>query len=156
MKNPGFFPAGRIGCLFGIVNALLAIGLTFASLAYVTPKDCSQECVAPEGTSCPSGACRIGEQRAGWPLPVLIDSPGGGSPVNGWGKLGPEDPPIPSAFVLDTLFYSILLWVAFSIVRAVRRQTLPMKLMAVSLPLTAVLGALVWLIFAIVQAYIAG
>ncbi len=86
--------------------------------------------------------CRIGEQRAGWPLPVLIDSPGGGSPTNGWGKLGPEDPPIISTFLLDTLFYSILLWVAFSIVRAVRRQALPMKLMAVSLPLTAVAGGI--------------
>lgn len=44
------------------------------------------------------------EQRAGFPLPVLVDDPGGGSPTNGWGILGPEDFLNPVTFILDTLF----------------------------------------------------
>ena len=89
MKNSLSFPAGRVACTFGIVNALLAIGLTFASLLYIRPAVCNRTCNPVEGLPCGNGACLIGEQRAGWPLPVLIDSPGGGSPTSGWGKLGP-------------------------------------------------------------------
>ena len=154
--NSRSFPAGRLGCIFGIVNALLAIGLTFASLLYVRPRDCRLQCDTPPGTPCPSGACRIGEQHAGWPLPVMIDSPGGGSPTSGWGKLGPEDPPIPHYFVADSLFYSILLWLAAYAIQSIRRRRLPLRLAAVALPLTALLAAFVWLIYAILAAYIAG
>ena len=120
MKMLRAFPLGEAGCILGIVNALLAVGLTVAALGYVRPKDCNRTCGELEGTACPSGACRIGEQRAGWPLPVFIDSPGGGSPTGGWGILGPEDPPLPQGVVLDVLFYSVLLWAALYMLQAAR------------------------------------
>jgi hypothetical protein len=151
-----FSPLGRVDCAFGIVNALLAIGLTFASLLYVRPQDCGLACDAPQGTPCPSGACRIGEQRAGWPLPVVVDAPGGGSPTSGWGRLGPEDPPIPGPFVADILFYSILLWLASYGIQIFRGKPLSLRLIAVALPLTALLATFVWLIYAVLEAYIAG
>ena len=147
MKILRSFPLGRVGCVLGIMNALLAIGFTVASLRYVRPEDCNRTCGAPEGTPCPSGACRIGEQRAGWPLPVFVDSPGGGSPTNGWGILGPEDPPIPQTFVLDVLFYSLLLWLLLFIIQVLRGQALPLRLIAIALPLTALLAAFLWFIY---------
>ncbi len=147
MNIPRFFRFGRIGCILGILNALLAIGLTFASLLYVRPKDCNRLCGAPEGTPCPIGACRFGEQRAGWPVAFVVDNPGGGSPTNGWGILGPEDPPLLVPLILDVLFYSLLLWAAWCIVQATRGQRLPLKTMAISLPLTAILAAFVWLFY---------
>ena len=153
MKN---FPLGRPGCIYGIANTVLAIGLTFASLAYVRPTVCNRTCDPARGLPCGNGACAIGEQHAGWPLPILIDSPGGGSPTNGWGQLGPEDPPILPFFVLDTLFYGTLLWLVFYVIQLVRRQVLPLRLAAIALPLTALLAAFVWLIYAVLQAYIAG
>ena len=137
----------RPGCILGIANALLAIALTFASLLYVRPKDCNRVCGAPEGTACPAGACRIGEQRAGWPLPFVVDSPGGGSPTSGWGILGPEDPPVLFPMVLNVLIYSLLLWAGWCIVQGVRGRVLPLKLMAISLPLTALLAVFVWFFY---------
>ncbi len=147
MKALQSFPLGRTGCILGIVNALLAVTFTVASLAYVRPRDCNRACDAPAGMPCPSGACRIGEQRAGWPLSVFIDSPGGGSPTSGWGILGPEDPPIPQTFISDVLFYSILLWLSLFILRVVRGQALPLRLIAISLPLTVLLAAFLWFIY---------
>ena len=147
MKNLRSFPLGRPGCMLGIVNALLAVAFTAVSLLYVRPKVCNQACDAPEGIPCPSGACRFGEQRAGWPLPVIVDSPGGGSPVDGWRKLGPEDIPMPDTFVLDVLFYGILLWVASCMIQAHRGRPLPFRLIAVALPLTALMSAFLWLVY---------
>ena len=150
------FPLGRTGCIFALVNALLAIGLTFASLGHVRPTDCNRLCGAPDGAPCPSGACRIGEQRAGWPLPVVVDTPGGGSPTGGWGILGPEYPPIPLPFLLDTLFYSVLLWLISYILQIVRGRPLPLRLLAFALPPTALLAAFVWLVYFFIQARLGG
>jgi hypothetical protein len=91
----------------------------------------------------------LGEQKAGWPLPVFIDMPGGGSPTTGWGILGPEDLPDLMLVILDGLFYSILLWIVFYILQRVRRQALPAKLIAGTLPLVVVLAAALWLFYAV-------
>jgi hypothetical protein len=147
MKDLPAFPLGRVGCFVGIVNALLAVGLTFASAGYIQPKDCNRLCGAPEGTPCPSGACRFGEQRAGWPLPIFVDTPGGGSPTNGWGILGPEDPLLLGSFVSDVLIYSLLLWLTFYIIRRVRGQVMPLRLLAITMPLTGLLAAFLWFIY---------
>ncbi len=89
---------------------LLATGLTLASLLYVRPANCTSFCGEAIQAKCPPGSCLAGEQRAGFPLPVRIDDPGGGSPTSGWGILGPEDLPNPFTFLLDVAFYSLLLW----------------------------------------------
>jgi hypothetical protein len=102
--------------IYGII-LLLAIGLTIASLRYVRPKNCQQFCDLPEQLTCPSGSCRSGEQRAGFPFPIIIDNGAGSSPTSGWGKLGPEDLPNPVTPVLDVLFYSVLLWLLWKIIR---------------------------------------
>ncbi len=101
--------------LLPVAIVALAIGLTLASLSYVRPADCRQLCTTD---TCPPGHCRFREQRAGFLFPVLIDSGGGGSPLNGWGRLGPEDPPVPFTFVLDVGMYSLVLWLIW---RAMRR-----------------------------------
>lgn len=100
--------------LCGVI-ILLAIGLTVTSLRYVRPLNCQRFCDLPEQMPCPSGSCRAGEQRAGFPLPLIIDSGAGSSPTSGWGKLGPEDLPNPVTPVLDVVFYSVLLWILWKI-----------------------------------------
>jgi hypothetical protein len=101
---------------------LLAIGLTIASLQYVQPSSCLQLCVLPTQVDCPSGSCRLGEQRAGFPLPMIIDSGAGSSPTTGWGKLGPEDHPNPFTPLLNVLFYGILLWLVWKFIRWLFRR----------------------------------
>lgn len=123
--------------LYGII-LLLATGLTVLSLRFVRPADCQQLCDAPEQSPCPRGACRFGEQRAGLPLPVLIDDMGGSSPTSGWGILGPEDLPNPLTFVLDVLFYSVLLGLFRYIIQVLRGRERPLKLTEI-MPLLAFL-----------------
>ena len=108
MKTLPLVPLNRV-CILGIVNALLTIGLTFLSFKYIQPKDCYRACAAT-AMPCPTGGCHIGEQKAGWPLPVFVDDPGGGSPTGGWGLLGPEDPPLIKPLIVDTLVYSLIVW----------------------------------------------
>jgi hypothetical protein len=122
---------------------ILAVALTLASLRFVWPADCSKFCREPEQAPCPSGSCRSGEQRAGLPFPVLIDSGAGSSPTSGWGKLGPEDLPNPFTFALDVLFYSLLLWLAGQAVRILRGGEKPPVLRALApLGLLVLLGLL--------------
>jgi hypothetical protein len=121
MKQSGSF------ILYGVI-ILLAIGLTLASLRYVRPLDCQRFCDLPEQVPCPSGSCRAGEQRAGFPLPLVIDSGAGSSPTSGWGKLGPEDLPNPVTPVLDVLFYSVLLWLLWKIIRVLLGKEKPRAL----------------------------
>ena len=128
-----------------IVDAFVAIGLTIVSLAYIRPRDCSRLCEPSSPLLC--GACEIGEQKAGWPLPVFVDMPGGGSPTSGWGKLGWEDMPNPVTFILDALFYSVLLWPIASIMQAIRGKALPLRFILVMVPMTALLAAFLWLIY---------
>ena len=147
MKTRLFFGFGRFGCIIGIVNALLAIGITVASFRYIQPKDCYRLCGSLDGTTCPAGACRFGEQKAGWPLPAFVDAPGGGSPTGGWGILGPEDPPLLVPIILDTLFYSLLLWLALYGIQFIRGQVLSLKLIATTLTLNAFLAATLWIFY---------
>src|SRR5215212_8493554 len=74
-----------------IVNAFLAIGLTVLSFQYVQPKNCYNFCDPSYIIPCTKGSCYFGDQKAGWPIPVFVDMPGGGSPTDGWGMVGPED-----------------------------------------------------------------
>ncbi len=89
----------------------------------------------------------MGQQKAGWPLPVFVDTPGGGSPVSGWGRLGWEDMPNPGTFILDVLFYSVLLWPILGIIQVVRGKVLPLSFLVVMVPLTALLAAVLWLLY---------
>jgi hypothetical protein len=102
--------------------------------------------------ACPAGACRIGEQKAGWPFPVFVDA-GGSSPVGGWGMLGPEDLPLPGALILDVLFYSLLLWLALYILHLIRRRALPLKLIVVTLPFNIFLAVSLWFFYMLFANY---
>jgi hypothetical protein len=125
-----------------ILIILLAIGLTLLSRSFVRPVNCSSLCGEPEGAVCPTGACRIYEQRAGLPLPFLIDAPGGGSPTNGWGILGEEDLPDPLIFLLDVGFYALLLWLIRYAVRVIRGKA-TVELLAILLPSGVLLAFLI-------------
>ncbi|HEX6288715.1 MAG TPA: hypothetical protein VFZ66_05965 [Herpetosiphonaceae bacterium] len=92
-----------------VLIGIAAILMTLGSIAYVRPANCHTLCSEPEQAPCPSGSCRFGEQRAGFPFAVLRDHEAG-SPTGGWGKIGPEDFPNPAAFVVDVLVYSAILW----------------------------------------------
>ncbi|HXQ37038.1 MAG TPA: hypothetical protein VN843_23710, partial [Anaerolineales bacterium] len=130
-----------------IVNAFLAIALTVLSFQYVQPKNCYYFCDASEGIPCPKGSCAFGEQKAGWPIPVFVDAPGGGSPTGGWGLLGPEDLPLGIPMIQNVLFYSILLWIVLYVIQFLRHQVLPLKLILLSLPLNAFLGVSLWFFY---------
>ncbi len=146
MKTVPFPPLGRDGCILGILNAVLTIGLTVLSFQYIQPIDCYRTCAAT-AMPCPTGGCHFGEQKAGWPLPVFVDDPGGGSPTGGWGILGPEDPPLIKPLIVDTLVYSLLAWLVLYAIQLVRGQALPVKLIATTLPLSIFLSASLWLFF---------
>jgi hypothetical protein len=99
---------------------LLGIGLSVATLRVVIPADCQRLCMEPEQAPCPRGSCRGGEQKAGFPLPVIYDSGAGGSPISGWGKVGPEDLPNLLTFLINVAVYGALLgfiWLGFLAVR---------------------------------------
>jgi hypothetical protein len=132
-----------------IVNAVLALGLTVLSFQYVQPKHCYNFCDPSYEIPCPKGSCYFGDQKAGWPIPVFVDYPGGGSPTGGWGMLGPEDPPLPLPMIANVLFYSILAWIVLYIVQFFRRQTFSAKLFLASLPLNVFLGACLWVFYLI-------
>jgi len=129
-----------------IVNALLAIGLTVLSFQYVQPKNCYNFCDPSYVIPCPKGSCYFGDQKAGWPVPVFIDSPGGGSPTGGWGLLGPEDPPGPT-MIVDILFYSILVWIVLYGIQFFRHPIVPRKVFLQSLSLNAFLGVCLWFFY---------
>jgi hypothetical protein len=145
MKTLSVPPALRRPAILVIANALLAIVLTIISFRYVRPLDCYRRCPAEDGAACPAGTCRIGDQKAGWPLPVFIDSPGGGSPVSGWGILGPEDLPGPLPLFLDLLFYNLLLWLGTYGIAWLRGRRLSLAPLLAGLPLNLPLAAALWL-----------
>jgi hypothetical protein len=121
---------------------LLAIGLTVLSLNYVRPADCQRFCDLPKGVPCPSGSCRSGEQRAGFPLPLMIDSGAGSSPTGGWGKLGPEDGLNPITPDLDVIFYGVLLWLVWKLARVLVRKEKPPAIFTLSSLLLLLLSCL--------------
>ncbi|HLO18311.1 MAG TPA: hypothetical protein VK206_25995 [Anaerolineales bacterium] len=132
-----------------IVNAFLAIGLTVISFQYVQPKNCYNFCDPSYVIPCSKGSCYFGDQKAGWPIPVIVDSPGGGSPTDGWGVLGNEDLPHPIWMIADVLFYSILVWIVLYVIQYFRHQAFSPKLFLRSLPLNVFLGASLWFFYLI-------
>jgi hypothetical protein len=142
MKTTHFSPFGRRGYLL-LLNLLLTIGFTVLSFRYVQPKDCYSFC-GGEQLPCPTGSCRFGEQKAGWPFTVFVDNPGGGSPTGGWGLLGPEDPPLVMPMLLTVLFYSMLVWLVIFTIGLIRNQMLDPKLILLALPMNVLLAAVLW------------
>lgn len=128
--------------LLGVI-ILLAISLTIASTRYVRPSDCQQFCDLPESLTCPNASCRPGEQRAGLPIPVVIDNGAGSSPTSGWGKLGPEDLPNPLTPVLDVMFYSALLWIFWKTIRVLLGKEKRWEFLAVAPLFVLILACLV-------------
>ena len=148
MKTTNPSPPARRGYILGILNTVLAIVLTLISFRYVQPINCYRSCPDPyKGEPCLPGECHFGEQKAGWPLPVFVDMPGGGSPTNGWGVLGPEDIPSPLPLLLDVFFYSAIVWLVIYILKLVQRQGLHPRTIVTSLPMDLILAAGLWLFY---------
>lgn len=92
-----------------ILIILMSVGLTIGSLRYKQPAHCETLCTGAQ--PCQAGQCKFGEQRVGFPLSFVQDAEGG-SPPNGWGKVGLEDYAHGSleAFTLNIAFYGLTLW----------------------------------------------
>ena len=144
MKTTPFFPPVRRGYLL-VLNLLLTIVLTVLSFRYVQPKDCYRFCDMEEGVPCPAGSCRVGEQKAGWPIPVFVDAPSPSSPLLPAGILGVDDYPDPVWMLLDVLFYSVLVWLAVFIIGLIQGQRLDPKLILLSLPINVLLAVVLWM-----------
>jgi len=143
MKTTPFPPPVRRGYL-PVLNLLLTIGLTVLSFRYVQPKDCYHFCDMEEGVPCPAGSCRVGEQKAGWPIPVFVDAPSPSSPIL-TGVLGVDDYPHPVAMLLTVLFYSFLVWLVIFIIGLIRNHMLDPKLILLSLLINVLLAVVMWL-----------
>src|SRR5688500_7904718 len=128
-----------------IVNAFLAIGLTVLSFRYVQPKDCYRFCDVEEGVPCPAGSCRVGEQKAGWPIPVFVDAPSPSSPLLESRILGEDDYPDPAAVLLTVLFYSFLVWLVIFIIGLIQGQMLDPNLIRLSLLMNVLLAVVMWM-----------
>ena len=145
MKTIPLFPHGRGRYILVVVNLLLAVGLTVLSFRYVQPKDCYRFCDVEEGVPCPAGSCRVGEQKAGWPIPVFVDAPSASSPLGISGVLGTEDLPLVMPLLLTVLFYSMLVWLAIFIIGLIRNQMLDPKLILLALPMNVLLAVVLWM-----------
>jgi hypothetical protein len=144
MKATPLFPQGIGRYILIVVNLLLTLVLTVLSFRYVQPKDCYRFCDLEEGVPCPVGSCRVGEQKAGWPIPVFVDAPSPSSPLLPSGILGVDDYPHPVWMLLDVLFYSVLVWLAVFIIVLIRGQRLDPKLIVLSLPMNVALAVFLW------------
>jgi len=144
MKTLSVAPS-RYGPSMGVINVLLAVGLTVLSFRYIQPKDCYQLCGGSEDHPCPAGTCGIGEQKAGWPFPAFIDAPGGGSPTSGWGLVGPEDPALFVPLVLDIGFYSLMGWLVMWFIQLIPRKVLLVKGLRTSLLLNVLFAMSLWI-----------
>jgi len=144
MKATPLFPHGIGRYLLVVVNLLLTLVLTVLSFRYVQPKDCYRFCDLEEGVPCPAGSCRVGEQKAGWPIPVFVDAPSPSSPLLPSGILGVDDYPDPVWMLLDVLFYSVLVWLAVFIKGLVRGQRFDPKLILLALPMNTALAVFLW------------
>lgn len=146
MKTTPFFALGRRGYLL-VLNLLLTIGLTVLSFRYVQPKDCYRFCDVEEGVPCLAGSCRVGEQKAGWPIPVFVDAPSPSSPLGISGVLGTEDLPHPMPMFLTVLFYSMLVWLVISIIGLIQGQMFDPKLILLALPMNVLLAVVLWMFY---------
>ena len=148
MKTTPFPPPVRRGYLL-VLNLLLTIGLTVLSFRYVQPKDCYRFCNmeegVPLGVPCPAGSCRVGEQKAGWPIPVFVDAPSPSSPLLESGILGVDDYPDPVWMLLTVLFYSMLVWLVIFIIGLIQGQMLDPKLILLGLPMNVFLAVVMWM-----------
>jgi hypothetical protein len=144
MKTIPLLLHGRGRYILVVVNLLLTLVLTVLSFRYVQPKDCYRFCDLEEGVPCPAGSCRVGEQKAGWPIPVFVDAPSPSSPLLPSGILGVDDYPHPVLMLLDVLFYSVLFWLAVFIIGLIRGQRLDPKLILLSLPMNVALAVFLW------------
>lgn len=144
MKATPLFPHGIGRYILVVVNLVLTLVLTVLSFRYVQPKDCYRFCDLEEGVPCPAGSCRVGEQKAGWPIPVFVDAPSPSSPLLPSGILGVDDYPHPVWMLLDVLFYSVLVWLAVFIIGLIRGQRLDPKLIFLALPINVALAVFLW------------
>jgi hypothetical protein len=144
MKTIPLLLHGRGRYILVVVNLLLTLVLTVLSFRYVQPKDCYRFCDLEEGVPCPAGSCRVGEQKAGWPIPVFVDAPSPSSPLLPSGILGVDDYPHPVLMLLDVLFYSVLFWLTVFIIGLTRGQRLDPKLILLSLPMNVALAVFLW------------
>jgi hypothetical protein len=143
MKTKPLFPHGRGRYVLVMVNLLLTTVLILLSFRYVQPKDCYRFCDVEEGVPCPAGSCRVGEQKAGWPIPVFIDA-SSYSPLMPSGVLGVDDYPHPMWMLLDVLFYSFLVWLVVFIIGLIQGQMLDPKLILLALPMNVALAVFLW------------
>ncbi len=147
MRATRLFPHGRGRYILVVVNLSLTIAFTVLSFRYVQPGDCYRFCDVEEGVPCPAGSCRVGEQRAGWPIPVFVDAPSPSSPLGIPGVLGVEDLPRPLPMLLDVLFFSVVVWLAVFIIGLIQGQMLDPKLILLALPMNAALAVLLWVFY---------
>ena len=145
MKTTPLFAHGRGRYILVVVNLLLTIVLTVLSFRYVQPKDCYRFCDVEAGVPCPAGSCRVGEQKAGWPIPVFIDAPSPSSPLLISGILGVDDYPHPMAMLLTVLFYSMLVWLVLFIIGLIQGQKVDPKLILLALPMNVLLAVVLWM-----------
>jgi len=147
MKTIPLFPHGRGRYILVVVNLLLAFVLAVLSFRHLQPTGCYRFCDMEEGVSCPAGSCRVGEQKAGWPIPVFVDAPSPSSPLGISGVLGVEDLPNVFSMILDVLFYSFLVWLAVSIIGLIQSQMLDPKLILLTLPMNVLLAVFLWMFY---------
>ena len=99
MKENPLFPNAFRGCFISLVSVFLALCLVWLSANYEYP----------EHPLC------IGALGAGFPLLFICDAGLGGSPISSWGKITFVDIPNggirPGGFLLDFLFYLVLVWI---------------------------------------------
>jgi hypothetical protein len=99
-------PRRRRVWIFGIVSVVLATFLTVTSVNNQRPQD---------------PACQ-GLAGAGFPVTFVCDSVGS-SPTSSWGKIDAADMVFPNPlFWLDVLFYTVLLWLPWLIVRGISHR----------------------------------
>jgi hypothetical protein len=111
MDKHWFLPQGRRVWMFGIVSVALAVFLTLGSVNDQRAQD---------------PVCQ-GIAGAGFPVTFVCDTTGS-SPTSSWGKIDEADTIFPNPFFLiDVLFYTVLLWVPWFVVlgvsHLVRRRT---------------------------------
>jgi len=99
MEKYWFFSRGYRGCIFGVVNMVLAICLMVSTVNYLRydPFSC------------------YGQLGAGFPVAFICDYSGGGSPLSSAGKIDSADFPFLSlpGSIVDISFYHVLLWIAW-------------------------------------------
>ncbi|AVH68079.1 hypothetical protein NPM_6711 [Nostoc sp. 'Peltigera membranacea cyanobiont' N6] len=105
-----------------ILSSLLGIPFVILSLWYHNPPTPGCSCFREP---CPANQCIGDSLTAGFPFPIVHDDDAG-SPVDGWGTIGVEDTINLRAFLLDALFYGLiiimLVVVAKSVFRCVKRS----------------------------------